>query len=228
VFLGVVQPVHVQVANESSLLGPILVATGAVLAAVLTVFTANWRQAKQLRHDRELHKKQLDHDRELRQADLMYDRQMRHRARVQEVLDEALVQQARYWDAYRALEQALESAEGDLAPDEPISTDGATAVIEALDRIWDETAAAHDQSIRLVVRLGVATLVEAHTAIPSRTAEAVKSRNYKVVRTDEEKQAFIEASEKVEDAHVAFQVAVLGWNAVLAQTRQSKAAEDGG
>jgi C4-dicarboxylate-specific signal transduction histidine kinase len=86
VFLAVVQPVHVQVANESSLLGPILVATGAVLAAGLTVFTANWRQAKQLRHDRELHRQQLDHDPELRHADLMYDRQMRHRARSQEVL----------------------------------------------------------------------------------------------------------------------------------------------
>jgi hypothetical protein len=76
------QPFEVElVGNEWEwvipLIGPLAIALGALGGAMLTVWFANRRQDKQLKHDRDLHEEQLAHDRELREAQLAHDRSLR-------------------------------------------------------------------------------------------------------------------------------------------------------
>src|SRR5690349_5395694 len=65
--------VHVDLVGDGfewlSLLGPLLIAGAAYLAARIAAQTANSRQRSQLDHDRELQRDQLDHDRMLRDRD---------------------------------------------------------------------------------------------------------------------------------------------------------------
>lgn len=111
------QPLEVDVAHEgASLLGPVLIAIGGVIAAALTagltVVTANRRHRIQLEQDRILQEAQLQHDRQVRHQQLAndqetlrhqlkHDREMRHRENVQRFLDGAV---EREWQFRYAVE----------------------------------------------------------------------------------------------------------------------------
>lgn len=59
--------------------GPLLIASAAVIAALVARKTANERQAEQLAHDTKRQKEQLAHDTERQERQLAHDRDMRDR-----------------------------------------------------------------------------------------------------------------------------------------------------
>lgn len=217
----------VQVKNESSLLGPILVAVGAVAAAILTVITANWRQSKQLKQDRELQRAQLERDRELRQEELAHDREMRYRERVQLVVDETVAQQGKFREAFTEYVRAIEQAERDLPEGSKLPLDRATELIKQSTALTVQLTASFQQTMRLTLRLGQHRLVDLHGKISERTKEAVPDEDWdgRAVRTQEQRREFEDAKEAVELAHTAFLVGTLMWNFSLIAKTPGKLAD---
>lgn len=62
-----------------SVFGPLLIASAAVIAALVARRTANERQAEQLLHDTERQREQLDHDTQRQERKLAHDRDLRDR-----------------------------------------------------------------------------------------------------------------------------------------------------
>jgi hypothetical protein len=156
------QPFEVDVSHEgASLVGPILVAVGAIIAsgltAALTVLFANRRHREQLKADRDLHldqlradrvlqKDQLEHDRGLQlqqleanekrlERQLAYDREIRFREAVQGFLDEVLERERslRYFlDEYVYAVDRAEDRRLQIESDSDLSGDAKTERIKGL------------------------------------------------------------------------------------------------
>jgi hypothetical protein len=162
--------VNVTTGNAGLDLGQIIVALAAVLAALITVYTANQR-----------HRRQLAHDRELRVEELVHDRDMRNREHIRNTVDaslEALTEATRalarlagllsFVEEQRSEHEAVLTDEGSADAAKEEAREGLADCIRDLEKPRDEAHAATMEMItnrmRLAVRLGeehpVATLAE--------------------------------------------------------------------
>jgi hypothetical protein len=90
------QPFEVELVDQEwwgvliPLVGPFVIALGALGGAWLTIRTADKRHREQLEHDQQLQQQRLEHDRQLRSAELEHDRTLRYREQVYRVLDDVI------------------------------------------------------------------------------------------------------------------------------------------
>lgn len=202
------EPAQVIVVRESaSLLGPILIASGALLAAILTVLTANWR-----------HRKQLEHDQEVQRALLRQDRELRYREHVQQVLDTAMDQ---------AAQAVLTIADG-ARTTEAIEADPARRRGQGLKLEKTHMAASRDSFraltearstlLRLLLRFGgesdVTETLDALLRALKRRVDAFVEAEQRM-RTEEEKAADRRLAEEIHASQAAFHRACAKWHAEL-------------
>lgn len=154
------------------LVGPVLLAGTAIIAAWIAASTANKRQAEQLRHDRELQAGQL-----------AYDREQRNRQHVRSAVDDAVCSlDAAMRTGFEYEARVLVDAEGraglrGTAEDEGVDfverTRAMTSLEERLTELSSASQAARDSAIdlisenlRLTLRLGSDhSIVKSHMAI---------------------------------------------------------------
>jgi hypothetical protein len=142
------------------LVGAVLLAVTAILAAAIAARTANTRQGQQLAHDRELQAEQL-----------AYDREQRNRQHVRDAVDDAVrsVDAAlRFMFEYEALimvgdAQRMERLRvlGDDGASPVVKADALGALKEETDEIHAQSQAVYDanidltsENLRLSLRLG--------------------------------------------------------------------------
>lgn len=143
------------------LIGPILLAGTAIIAAWIAAKTANERQAAQLAHDRELQKLQL-----------AYDREQRNRQHVRDTIDSAVrsvdaaMRQAAEYEALILTGDEKRAESRRIADDESMSSADRETAIRRYEKAMDEVGTATlkgfevstelmSESFRLSLRLGV-------------------------------------------------------------------------
>jgi hypothetical protein len=202
------------------LVGPVLLAATAIIAAWIAAKTANKRQAAQLAHDRELQK-----------AQFAYDREQRNRQDARDavdgavkVTDDAVRVMAEFFaaivsgDESRHINRATAAAlaQGPTTPDGPAQRlTEELEVLRGLNRaLFDTSIEMTSQSLRLSLRLGLHhPIVETHDAFRA----AFNNRHQAMVPlynrsiTEDDRVAFEAAEQSSSDAHEAFVEACREW-----------------
>lgn len=224
-----------------AVLGPLLIAGAAVIAALVARRTANERQQEQLAHDTERQKEQLAHDTERQERQLSHDRAMRDRdylfqtvGTVYENLEEANQTVIRVSGLVGSLESTrtkLSDARKEAIPSwishlSERLDDYSREVAEAMDlahpatmQLWADTA-----RLRLVLPLDN-EVVDAHKELADATRrwyDAIKEGYYGGNRDSEEMDRSKKTSREAADAQFRFEKAcraAFGWGGGLPRTR---------
>ncbi len=170
------------------LVGPFVIALGALGGAWLTVRTADKRHKKQLEHDQELQQQRLEHDRQLRALELEHDRTLRYREHVYRVLDDViertqgLVNSINQWDHQFTTAEADRSEFERREGEAETQADEESARKSRLDRdlnllyeradLYSSISEGWGDNIRLRLRLGQHDVVALHEQL----LEALESR----------------------------------------------------
>ena len=202
------------------LIGPVLLAATAIIAAWIAAKTANKRQAAQLAHDRGLQKEQF-----------AYDREQRNRQDTRDMVDEAVkgtddavrimaefVAAIVSGDESRHINRATAAAlaQGPTTPDGPAQR--LTEELEVLrglnSSLFDASIEMTSQTLRLSLRLGLRhPIVETHIAfrLAFNSRHAAMTPLHKRSITEEDRVAFEAAEQSSSDAHEAFVEACREW-----------------
>jgi hypothetical protein len=227
-----VQPLEVSVVHENtSLVGPVLVAVGAIVAsgltAFLTVLFANRRLLAQLEGERELQRDQLDHARSLHQeqldasrerfeAQLKSDREIKFREARRAFLDGVLERERAGKLALDSFLRAVETAES-TPPDTDELTESSDQPAELLAKeakAIDAFSGLFGDSVLLTVRLGFGALADSHEKVVKAIQIAQRSISLEeplAARTHQHREATARAKEKADDLHTEFLLACQKW-----------------
>lgn len=202
------------------LIGPVLLAVTAIIAAWIAAKTANQRQAAQ-----------LSHDQDLQRAQFAYDREQRNRQDARDVVDESVKGTddavrliAKFFavtvagDESRQINRAAAAsvAGGPITPDGPAQRlTEELEVLRGLNRaLFDTSIEMTSQTLRLSLRLGLRhPIVETHiafrSAFNSRHEGMTPLHNRSI--TEEDRVAFEATEQSSSDTHEAFVEACREW-----------------
>src|SRR4051794_15183673 len=137
-----------------SVLGPLLIAGAAVLAALVARKTANERQAEQLAHDSERQREQLRHDSARQKRQLQHDREMRQREHARGALDSAIEEVRETLDALLDLEHQAKNCEEARQEPENKPSANASELMKSSKAFTSKMLEFHGIIARVMVRLG--------------------------------------------------------------------------
>ncbi len=157
----------VVVHESASLLGPILLAAGAVAAAGITVLTANWRHRKQLEHDRG--ERNRDHIRDSIDAAVVGAGEAIHDVTSYVTESEHFhrwIAQLRKAHTIKSKDQDVEDPVGEPELEHPDYEEREQALIESLENGWAKNQKMRRDNLRLEIRLGKThEIVREHDAL---------------------------------------------------------------
>jgi hypothetical protein len=215
------------------LVGPFVIALGALAGAWLTVRTADRRHRAQLEHDQDLQQRRLEHDRKLRRLELEHDRTLRYREHVYGILDDViertqeLVSSVNMWD-HRITTTESDRSEFELREREaPTDVDRENVRRKRVERdfellreraeLYTSLANGWGDNIRLSLRLGkhhdLAKLHEGLLEALKSRAEVVSTDVPPLVnRTTEQIKADEQRMDQISDAQASFLEACEAWH----------------
>jgi hypothetical protein len=197
-----------------TVLGPLLIAGAAVIAALVARRTANERQAEQLAHDSERQREQLRHDSSRQERQLQHDREMRQKEHARGAVDSVIEEVQETLDTLIDLEFEAKKCEEKRRKAPSQSTADTSALRKSRKAFTGKMLEFHGAIARVMVRLGavrdipdkLGALFEAWDDLGKSLFTAIDTN-----RSDKELGEFEEKKEKAGAAFTELMIACERW-----------------